>query len=104
MLYTMVDDIFYKRGCNGVLLKYITQTEGISLLHDIHEGIYGSHISHQALVGKPFRQEFYWPIALQDAANLVRMRIRPIFSEADTLAGSSVKYHPTILAIRHMGY
>ena len=32
------------------------------------------------------------------------MRIRPIFSEADTLAGASVKYHPTILAMRHMGY
>jgi hypothetical protein len=72
MLYTMVDGILYKQGRNGVLLKCITQTEGNSLLRDIHRGICGSHISHRALVGKAFRQGFYWPIALQDAADLVR--------------------------------
>jgi hypothetical protein len=54
-LYTMVDGILYKRGHNGVLLKCITQIEGISLLHNIHREIYGSHISHRALVGKAFR-------------------------------------------------
>ena len=72
MLYTMVDGILYKRGHNGVLLKGITQTEGISLFHDIHEGICGSHISHRALVGKAFRQGFYRPTALQDTTELVR--------------------------------
>ena len=41
MLYTMVNDILYKWAHNGVLLKCITQIEGISLLHDIHRGIYG---------------------------------------------------------------
>ena len=54
MLYTMVDGILYKRGRNGVLLKCITQTKGISLLHDIHGGIYGSHTSHRMVVGKAF--------------------------------------------------
>ena len=72
MLYTMVDGILYKRGRNGVLLKCFTQTEGISLLHDIHGGICGSHISHRALVGKTVRKGFYWPTALQDATELVK--------------------------------
>ena len=72
MLYTMVDGILYKLGHNGVLLKCITQAEGISLLCDIHGGIYGSHISHRALVGKAFQQGFYWPTALQDTIELVK--------------------------------
>ena len=42
------------------------------MLHDIHGGIHGSHISHRALVGKAFRQGFYWPTALQDATELVK--------------------------------
>ena len=72
MLYTMVDYILYKQGRNGVLLKCITQTKSISLLHDIHGGICGSHISHQALVAKAFQQGFYWPTALQDITDLVK--------------------------------
>ena len=59
MSYQMVDDILYKRGRNGVLLKYVTKAEGISLLCDIHEGIYRSHAYHRTLVGKAFRQGFY---------------------------------------------
>ena len=42
------------------------------MLHDIHGGIYGSHISHMELVGKAFRQGFYWPTALQYATELVK--------------------------------
>ena len=59
MSYQMVDDILYKRGRNGVLLKYVTQAEGISLLRELHEGIYRSHDYHRMLVGKAFRQGFY---------------------------------------------
>ena len=72
MGYQMVDGTLYERGRNGVLLKCITQVERISLLHDIHGGIYGSHASHRMLVGKAFRQGFYWPTALEDTIELVR--------------------------------
>ena len=72
MSYQMLDNTLFKQGRSGVLLKCITQAEGISLLHDIHEGICGSHASHKTLVEKAFRQEFYWPTALEDATELVR--------------------------------
>ena len=67
MSYQMVDGTLFRRGRNGVLLKSISQAEGFSLLPDIHRGIYGSH------VGKAFRQGFYWPTALEDNTELVRM-------------------------------
>ena len=72
MGYQMVDDTLYKRGRNGVILKCITLADGISLLYDIHGGIYGSYASHRTLVKKAFRQGFYWPTALEDATEFVR--------------------------------
>ena len=67
MSYQMINGTLYQRGRNGVLLKCITQTEGISLLHDIHEVICGSYTNQRMLVKKAFRQSFYWPTTLQDA-------------------------------------
>ena len=52
-------------------LKCIFQEEGKELLAEIHKGICGSHIRSRALVGKAFRQGFYWPTTLQDAVELV---------------------------------
>jgi hypothetical protein len=39
MLYTMVDGILYKHGRNGILLKGITQTEGISSVTSTNESM-----------------------------------------------------------------
>jgi hypothetical protein len=50
----------------------ITQEEGRELLTEIHGGECGSHSSSRTLVGKAFRHGFYWPTALQDAAELVK--------------------------------
>src|SRR5947207_4413046 len=70
--YALVDGHLYHRGANGTLLKCITREEGSTLLSDIHEGECGSHHSYRTLVGKAFRQGFYWPTALADACDLVR--------------------------------
>ena len=59
-------------GANGVLMRCISQGEGRELLAEIHGGECGSHSSSRTLVGKAFRHGFYWPTALQDAAELVR--------------------------------
>jgi hypothetical protein len=70
--YTMVEGDLYRRGANGILMRCITQEEGRDLLAEIHGGECGSHSSSCMLVGKTFRHGFYWPTALQDAAELVR--------------------------------
>jgi hypothetical protein len=70
--YTVVEGDLYRRGANGVLMRCITQEEGRDLLAEIHGGECGSHSSSRTLVGKAFRHGFYWPTALQDAAELVR--------------------------------
>jgi ribonuclease HI len=70
--YTLVEGDLYRRGANGVLMRCITQEEGRELLVEIHGGECGSHSSSRTLVGKAFRHGFYWPTALQDAAELVK--------------------------------
>ena len=71
-MYTLVQGVLYKRGTQGVLMRCIPQNEGLKLLHDIHWGICGTHASYRTLVGKAFRQGFYWPTALYDAKELVK--------------------------------
>lgn len=71
-MYTLVEGVLCKRGTQGVLMRCIPQREGLNLLHDIHGGICGTHVSYRTLVGKAFRQGFYWPTALYDAKELVK--------------------------------
>ena len=70
--YAMVDGDLYRHDTDGVFLRCISREEGSELLVDIHEDECGSHSSSRMLVGKAFRQGFYWPIALEDAVELVK--------------------------------
>jgi hypothetical protein len=70
--YTVVKGDLYRRGANGILMRCITHEEGHELLVEIHGGECGSHSSSRTLVGKAFRHGFYWPTALQDAAELIK--------------------------------
>ena len=57
---------------NDVSLRCISRDQGKELLMDIHEGDCGHHLSSRTLIGKVFRSGFYWPTALNDAAELVK--------------------------------
>jgi hypothetical protein len=70
-MYQFVDNTLYRRRPNGVKLRCICREVGQELLAEIHKGMCGSHLGSRALVGKAFRQGFYWPTALQDATELV---------------------------------
>lgn len=37
--YTLIERTLYKRGSHGVLMRCISQTDGIKLLTEIHEGV-----------------------------------------------------------------
>jgi hypothetical protein len=41
-------------------------------MKETHSGICGAHIGSRPLLGKVFRQGFYWPKAALDAADLVQ--------------------------------
>jgi hypothetical protein len=70
--YVIIEGELYKHGVSSPLLKCLSRTEGIELMKEIHAGLCGSHIGSRPLLGKVFRQGFYWPKAASDATDLVQ--------------------------------
>jgi hypothetical protein len=70
--YVIIEGELYKHGVCSPLLKCLSRTEGIELMKEIHAGLCGSHIGSRSLLGKVFRQGFYWPEAALDASELVQ--------------------------------
>jgi ribonuclease HI len=70
--YGIIEGELYKHGVCSPLLKCMSRTEGIELMKEIHAGLCGSHIGSRPLLGKVFRQGFYWLKAASDAADLVQ--------------------------------
>jgi hypothetical protein len=70
--YVMIEGELYKHGVYSPPLKCLSKTEVIELMKEIHAGLCGSHNGSRPLLGKVFRQGFYWPKAVSDAAYLVQ--------------------------------
>jgi hypothetical protein len=70
--YVIIEGELYKHGVCSPLLKCLSRTEGQELMKEIHAGLCGSHFGSRPLLGKVFRQGFYWPKAASDAADLVQ--------------------------------
>ncbi|XP_050214359.1 uncharacterized protein LOC126665568 [Mercurialis annua] len=64
------DGTLYRKSFSHPWSRCLTVEEGKYVLAEIHEGMYGSHISHLALCRKAILQGYYWPTLAQDAANL----------------------------------
>jgi hypothetical protein len=70
--YVIIEGKSYKYGVSSPLLKCLSKAEGQELMKEIHAGLCGSHIGSRPLLGKVFRQGFYWPKAASNAADLVQ--------------------------------
>jgi hypothetical protein len=69
--YMIIGEL-YKQGVCSPLLKCLSRAEGQELMKEIHAGLCGAHIGSTPLLGKVFRQRFYWPKVASDAADLVQ--------------------------------
>jgi hypothetical protein len=70
--YTLANDEPYRRGANDTLMKCVTLEEECVILQDIHVGVCRSHAGAKSLVGKMYRQGFFWPTTVFDADSIVR--------------------------------
>src|SRR6266498_1651860 len=61
----------YHRSASSVLMQCISEEDGRKLLKEIHSGICGNHTASRTLVGKAYRQGFFWPTAVTDADELI---------------------------------
>jgi hypothetical protein len=70
--YVIIEGELFKQGVCSPLLKCLSRAKGQELMKEIHSGICGAHIGSRPLLGKVFRQGFYWPKAASDATDLVQ--------------------------------
>jgi hypothetical protein len=70
--FVLVRDQLYKKGISQTMLKCVTETEGIQILHEVHNGTCGSHSGPRALAAK--RDCVF---TLQANQGLARQRGRP---------------------------
>jgi hypothetical protein len=70
--YVIIEGELYKQGVCSPLIKCLSRTEGQELMEEIHIGLCGAHIGSRPLLGKVFRQGFYWSKAASDVADLVQ--------------------------------
>ncbi|XP_021307541.1 uncharacterized protein LOC110431980 [Sorghum bicolor] len=84
--YILVDGkLMRKNASSEVLLKCISQDDGVKLLDDIHAGSCGNHAASRTLVEKAFRAGFYWPTAVADTEKLLLASLASILQRTSTL-------------------
>jgi hypothetical protein len=69
--FVLIGDELYKRGAAGILMRCILGDQGREPLQEIHVGACGHHAATRTLVGKAFRQGFYWPTVVADSKDIV---------------------------------
>jgi ribonuclease HI len=70
--YVIIEGELYKHGVCSPLLNCLSRNEGQELMKEIHAGLCGAHIGSRPLLGKVFREGFYWPKAASNTADLVQ--------------------------------
>jgi hypothetical protein len=69
--FVLIDGELYKRGAADILMRCILGDQGRELLQEIHAGTCGHHAGPRTLVGKAFRQGFYWPTAVAESKDIL---------------------------------
>jgi hypothetical protein len=102
--YTIIEGELYKQGVCSTLLKCFSRTEDQELMKEIHIGLRRAHNGSRPLLGKVFRQGFYWPKASSDATDLVKnVKIpRSVPETKTTFVPKSA--NPAHLAIAKVGH
>jgi hypothetical protein len=67
MKYVLIGDDMFYRTLERLLLKCLEPTEANWLLHEVHEGAYGTHQSAHKMKWLIRQSGYYWPTVLEDS-------------------------------------
>lgn len=70
--HTIIADTLYRRGLDGTLLHCLEHDESASALHEVHEGICGTHSSGLSLAKRFLHLGYYWPHMEQESYQFVK--------------------------------
>ena len=64
-------DILYKKGKDQILLRCVDVNEDKKIIHEIHEGVCGTHASGHVMARQIMRAGYYWMTLENDCINYV---------------------------------
>ena len=65
-------DILYKKSKDQILLRCVDANEANKIVHEIHEGVYGTHTNRYVMARQIMRAEYYWLTLENDCISYVR--------------------------------
>ena len=65
-------DILYKKSKDQILLRCADADEAKKIVHEIHEGVCGTHASGHIMARQIMRAEYYWMTLENDCISYVR--------------------------------
>ena len=65
-------EVLYKKGKGQILLRCVDINEAKKIVHEIHEGVCGTHISGHVMARHIMRIGYYWMTLENDCINYVR--------------------------------
>jgi len=65
-------DVLYKRNYDMILLRCVDEREAEQLMHDVHDGTFGTHASGHTMSRKLLRAGYYWMTMEHDCYQYAR--------------------------------
>ena len=65
-------EIFYKKSKDQILLRCVDADEAKKIVHEIYEGVCGTHASGHVMTRQIMRAGYYWMTLENDCINYVR--------------------------------
>ena len=72
MGFFLEGEVLYKKGKDQILLRCVDASEAKKIVHEIHEGVCGTHASGHVMARQIMRVGYYWMILENDCINYVR--------------------------------
>src|ERR1051325_10190474 len=66
------EDVLYKRNLDMVLLRCVDRHEADTIIHEMHEGSFGTHSNGHAMSRKILRSGYYWITMESDCCKHVK--------------------------------
>ena len=70
--YTCINDVLYRRSCDGILLRCLAGSETIEALNEVHAGTCGAHQSGLKLHYQLRHLGYYWPTMFDDSMKFAK--------------------------------
>ena len=72
MRFFLDEEVLYKKSKDQILLRCVDASEAKKIVHEIHEGVFGTHASGHVMVRQIMKAGYYWMTLESNCINYVQ--------------------------------